>query len=151
MEDNKIGSAGISSVVVSNVGNYRWVICGLLFFATTVNYMDRQVVGYLKEFYCKPSALGGFGWTNSQFAYLTASFTGVYSAASIFTGRFIDKIGTKLGLALSLIAWSVVGILNAFVGGPGSGAHCHSEPVRCQRVSQLPGVQQNCCRVVSET
>ncbi len=117
MEDNKIGSAGISSVVVSNVGNYRWVICGLLFFATTVNYMDRQVVGYLKEFYCKPSALGGFGWTNSQFAYLTASFTGVYSAASIFAGRFIDKIGTKLGLALSLIAWSVVGILNAFVGG----------------------------------
>jgi len=98
------------------IGNYRWVICGLLFFATTVNYMDRQVISYLKEFYCKPSDLGGFGWTNSQFAYLTSFFTGIYAAATIFAGWFIDKIGTKIGLAISLIAWSIFGILNAFVG-----------------------------------
>ena len=98
------------------IGNYRWVICGLLFFATTANYMDRQVISYLKEFFCKPIALGGFGWTNSQFSYLTSFFTGIYAGTSIFAGRFIDKIGTKLGLALSLIAWSLVGILNAFAG-----------------------------------
>jgi MFS transporter, ACS family, hexuronate transporter len=94
----------------------RWVICALLFFSTTINYMDRQVISYLKEFFCTPLADGGFGWSNSQFSYLTSTFTGVYAAATIFAGWFIDKIGTKLGLALSLITWSIFGILNAFVG-----------------------------------
>ncbi len=46
--------------------NYRWVICGLLFFSTTVNYMDRQVISYLKEFFCRPPELGGFGWTQHR-------------------------------------------------------------------------------------
>lgn len=79
--------------------------------------MDRQVISYLKEFFCTPVETGGFGWTNTQFSYLTSSFTGVYAVATIFAGWFIDKIGTKLGLALSLITWSFFGILNAFVGG----------------------------------
>ncbi len=96
--------------------NFRWVICGLLFFSTTVNYMDRQVISYLKEFFCLPVAQGGFGWTNSDFSYVTAFFTGFYAGMTIIVGWLIDKIGTKLGLALSLIIWSVFGILNAFVG-----------------------------------
>ncbi len=98
------------------MSRFRWVICALLFFSTTINYMDRQVISYLKEFFCTPIADGGFGWSNSQFSYLTSTFTGVYAAATIFAGWFIDKIGTKLGLALSLITWSIFGILNAFVG-----------------------------------
>jgi MFS family permease len=96
--------------------NYRWVICGLLFFATTVNYVDRQVISYLKEFFCTPTAQGGFGWSNTDFANVTSAFTAFYAGATILAGRIIDKIGTKLGLALSLIVWSVFGILNAFVG-----------------------------------
>ena len=96
--------------------NYRWVICALLFFATTFNYLDRQVISYLKEFFCTPVAQGGFGWSNTDYANLTAVFTGVYACMTILAGWFIDKIGTKLGLALSLIAWSIFGILNAFVG-----------------------------------
>jgi ACS family hexuronate transporter-like MFS transporter len=96
--------------------NYRWIICALLFFSTTFNYLDRQVISYLQPFFCRPEAQGGFGWTNSDFSYLTSAFTGVYAAATVFAGWLIDKIGTKLGLALSLIAWSVFGILNAFVG-----------------------------------
>jgi MFS transporter, ACS family, hexuronate transporter len=96
--------------------NYRWVICGLLFFSTTVNYMDRQVISYLKEFFCTPTEQGGFGWTNTDFAYLTSFFTGIYAGFTIVVGWVIDKIGTKLGLALSLIVWSIFGILNAFVG-----------------------------------
>lgn len=98
------------------MSRFRWVICALLFFSTTVNYLDRQVISYLKEFFCTPAALGGFGWSNSQFSDLTSFFTGVYAAATIFAGWFIDKIGTKLGLALSLTVWSFFGILNAFVG-----------------------------------
>jgi ACS family hexuronate transporter-like MFS transporter len=96
--------------------NYRWVICGLLFFATTFNYLDRQVISYLKEFFCTPVEQGGFGWSNTDFAYLTSFFTGVYASVTVLAGWVIDKIGTKLGLALSLIVWSIFGILNAFVG-----------------------------------
>ncbi len=97
--------------------NYRWVICGLLFFSTTVNYMDRQVIGYLKDYvFCAPAAQGGFGWSTTDFGHLTAFFTGVYAGFTLAAGWIIDKIGTKLGLALSLIAWSVFGIANAFVG-----------------------------------
>ena len=96
--------------------NYRWVICALLFFATTVNYLDRQVISYLKEFFCRAPELGGFGWSNTDFAYLTSFFTGIYACMTVIAGWVIDKIGTKLGLALSLITWSIFGILNAFVG-----------------------------------
>ncbi len=96
--------------------NFRWIICALLFFSTTVNYMDRQVISYLKEYFCTPAELGGFGWTNTDFAHLTAFFTGFYAGMTILAGWVIDKIGTKMGLALSLIVWSIFGIANAFVG-----------------------------------
>lgn len=100
-----------------SVGHVRWVICAVLFFATSINYMDRQVISYLKEFFCRPVAQGGFGWTNSDFAYLTSAFTGFYAGVTVLAGWFIDRIGTKIGLALSLIIWSICGIANAFVGG----------------------------------
>ena len=96
--------------------HFRWVICALLFFSTTVNYLDRQVISYLKEFFCTPADQGGFGWSNTDFSHLTAFFTGFYAGMTILAGWVIDKIGTKLGLALSLIVWSVFGILNAFGG-----------------------------------
>jgi MFS transporter, ACS family, hexuronate transporter len=97
--------------------NFRWIICGLLFFSTTVNYMDRQVVSYLKEFFCTPMASGGFGWSNTDYANLIAWFTFFYAGMTILAGWVIDKIGTKTGLALSLIIWSVFGVANALVGG----------------------------------
>jgi len=96
--------------------NFRWVICALLFFSTTVNYMDRQVVSYLKEFFCRPVAGGGFGWSNTDYANLIAWFTLFYAGVTVLSGWVIDRIGTKRGLALSLIIWSVFGIANAFVG-----------------------------------
>src|SRR6185437_10878810 len=112
------GQSTPSSARPSNaMTNVRWVICALLFFSTTVNYMDRQVISYLKPFFCAPIEHGGFGWNNEYFSYLTSAFTAVYATITIFAGWFIDKIGTKLGLALSLIAWSIFGIGNAFVGG----------------------------------
>ena len=107
----------VPTAVTSRIGQFRWVICALLFFATTVNYMDRQVISYLKEFFCRPAAQGGFGWTNEDFSYLTSCFTGFYAGMTVLAGWFIDKIGTKVGLALSLIVWSICGIANAFVGG----------------------------------
>ena len=106
-----------TSAESTGIGQFRWVICALLFFATTVNYMDRQVISYLKEYFCRPVGQGGFGWSNEDFSYLTSSFTGFYAGVTVLAGWFVDKIGTKLGLALSLIVWSICGIANAFVGG----------------------------------
>ena len=101
----------------NRIGRFRWIICALLFFSTTFNYLDRQVISYLKEFFCTPAAAGGFGWTNNDYANLTSAFTAFYAGMTILAGVVIDKIGTKLGLALSLITWSIFGIANAFVGG----------------------------------
>lgn len=98
------------------VGKYRWVIAVLLLFSTTINYMDRQVISYLKEFFSTPVSKGGFGWTNTDFAYVTSFFTAFYAGVTILAGWVIDKIGTKLGLAFSLIIWSVFGMLNALAG-----------------------------------
>jgi len=105
-----------SSQTKPAASNYRWVICGLLFFATTFNYLDRQVISYLKEFFCRSQDAGGFGWSNTDFANLTSAFTAFYAGMTIIAGWVIDKIGTKIGLALSLTIWSIFGILNAFVG-----------------------------------
>jgi ACS family hexuronate transporter-like MFS transporter len=105
-----------SSQTAPAASNYRWVICGLLFFATTFNYLDRQVISYLKEFFCRSQDAGGFGWTNTDFAWLTSFFTAFYGGMTLGVGWIIDRIGTKLGLALSLTLWSVFGIVNAFVG-----------------------------------
>jgi nitrate/nitrite transporter NarK len=97
-------------------GGYRWVICALLFFATTFNYLDRQVISYLKEFFCRSVDQGGFGWSNTDFANLTSFFTAFYAGMTVIAGWVIDKIGTKAGLAISLSLWSIFGIANAFVG-----------------------------------
>lgn len=100
----------------SKIKGYRWIIVTLLLFATTVNYMDRQVISYLKEFFCTPSGNGGFGWTNSDFANVTSAFTFFYAVMTIFAGMVIDRIGTKWGLAFALIIWSVFGMANALAG-----------------------------------
>jgi len=96
--------------------SYRWIICGLLFFSTTFNYLDRNVISFLKEYFCTPVAQGGFGWSNTDFGNLTSCFTAFYAGMTVVAGWVIDKIGTKLGLALSLAVWSGFGILNAFAG-----------------------------------
>ena len=109
-------AASSPAITTPPATSYRWVICGLLLFSTTVNYMDRQVISYLKEFFCSPADQGGFGWSNTDFAFVTSFFTAFYAGVTMVMGRVIDMIGTKLGLALSLIVWSVFGILNAFAG-----------------------------------
>ena len=94
---------------------YRWTIVSLLLFSTTINYMDRNVIGYLKDFFCTSADKGGFGWSSSDFSYLTSIFTAFYAGFTLFAGFIIDKIGTKKGLAYSLIVWSVAGIASAFM------------------------------------
>jgi ACS family hexuronate transporter-like MFS transporter len=92
------------------IGNYRWTILTLVFFATTVNYLDRQVISLLKDDYLDPQ----FGWSESDYAGIVIMFQLAYAIGMIGVGRFIDKVGTKLGYALSLLVWSMAAIGHAF-------------------------------------
>lgn len=102
--------------VSRKIGSYRWSIVALLFFATTINYMDRQVIGYLKPLFSLPVDEGGLGWSNTDYAIVTSTFTMCYAIVTFGVGFIIDKIGAKIGLALSLSVWTLFGILNAFAG-----------------------------------
>ncbi|WP_025761716.1 MFS transporter [Dyadobacter tibetensis] len=94
----------------TSTGNYRWVICALLFFATTINYIDRQILGLLK-----PTLEVEFNWTESDYANIVMVFAGCYAFGYIIFGSIIDKIGTKLGYSVSIIVWSIAAIWHAFV------------------------------------
>ncbi|MDR1983674.1 MAG: MFS transporter [Prevotellaceae bacterium] len=96
------------------IGKYRWTICSLLFFATTVNYLDRQVLSILQ-----PRLAEEYGWTNSNYADIAAAFQFCYAIAVLFAGRFIDWIGTRKGYAWAIAIWSFAAIIHAFAIGLG--------------------------------
>ena len=92
-----------------SIGKYRWTICSLLFFATTVNYLDRQVLSLLA-----PRLSEEFGWSNTDYANITAVFQFIYAISMLFAGRIIDKLGTKKGYILAIIVWSIGAIMHAY-------------------------------------
>lgn len=92
------------------VGSYRWVVVALLFFATTINYIDRQVIGLLK-----PTLTQEFGWDNTTFGYINGFFQLFYALGLLAFGRIIDKIGTKIGYTVSIVVWSVAAMGHALV------------------------------------
>ena len=93
---------------------YRWVICGLLFFATTINYVDRQILSLLK-----PVLDEQLGWTSTQFGAINSAFQAAYGVSLFFFGWFIDKFGTKIGYAVSIGAWSLAAVAHALVNSIG--------------------------------
>ena len=95
-------------------GNYRWTICALLFFATTVNYIDRQILSLLK-----PILDEQLKWTNEEFGIVNASFQAAYAVGLLGFGWFIDRYGTKIGYAVSIFAWSIAALGHALVGSVG--------------------------------
>ena len=99
----------------ARVGNFRWVICTLLFFAATVNYVDRQVIGILK-----PTLAKDFGWTELDYSWIVFAFQTAYAIGLLFVGKLMDKIGTKKGFALALVFWSVAAIAHAWAVGIGT-------------------------------
>jgi ACS family hexuronate transporter-like MFS transporter len=90
------------------IGKYRWTVCAMLFFATTVNYLDRQVLSLLA-----PDLSKQFGWTNSDYANITAVFQFVYAISMLFAGRIVDRLGTKQAFILAITVWSIGAILHA--------------------------------------
>lgn len=91
--------------------NYRWTIVALLFFATTINYLDRQVLSLLQ-----PMLEQEFHWNDSDYGTITAVFSLCYAVSMIFAGKFIDRLGTKSGYAWAITIWSFGAIIHAFSG-----------------------------------
>ncbi len=98
-----------SSHVLHN--RYRWLVCGLLFFATTINYVDRQILSLIK-----PILDQELGWTNEQFGQVNAAFQAAYGFGLIGFGWLVDRFGSKIGYSISIVAWSLSAIGHAFVG-----------------------------------
>ncbi len=90
---------------------YRWTVCTLLFFATTINYMDRQIIGLLKT-----ELATEFHWTESDYGWITGIFSLVYAVSMIFVGGFVDKVGTKKGYAWAIGLWSFGACIHALCG-----------------------------------
>ena len=99
-------AAGATQIAASgalgHMSRYRWVICALLFFATTINYIDRQVLGILA-----PTVQAEIGWTEAQYGAIVSWFTLAYAIGYVVAGRLIDRIGTRAGFSISLVVWSI--------------------------------------------
>ncbi len=93
------------------IQNYRWVVCALLFFATTINYIDRQILSLIKE-----TLDVQIGWTNEQFGLVNSAFQVAYGVGLLGFGWFVDRFGAKLGYAVSIVAWSISAGAHALVG-----------------------------------
>lgn len=100
--------------VTARIGRQRWVICGLLFFASTVNYIDRQVIGILK-----PTLQNEFGWSEIDYSWIVFSFQTAYAIGLLFVGKLMDRIGTKIGFSLAIIVWSIAAMAHAWAVGIG--------------------------------
>ena len=97
-----------AAAAAARVGYFRWTICGLLFLAATINYVDRQVIGILKT-----TLQGQFGWSEIDYSDIVFSFQLAYAIGFVFAGRLMDRVGTKTGFSLALIIWSLAAMAHA--------------------------------------
>jgi ACS family hexuronate transporter-like MFS transporter len=94
-------------------GRYRWTICALLFFATTINYMDRQILGILA-----PVLQAEIHWSEAQYGLIVTAFQAAYALGLLIFGWFIDRYGTKIGYAVSIAGWSIAAMAHALARTP---------------------------------
>ncbi len=91
------------------IGRVRWTICGLLFAASTINYIDRQVLGLLA-----PDLQRTFGWDELQYGYIVSAFQAAYAIGFVFAGQLMDRLGTRRGYAIAVSLWSVAAMSAGF-------------------------------------
>jgi len=96
----------------SKIGNYRWTICALIFFATTINYIDRQVIGILKPLLESDLSIG-----EKEYSYIVMAFQLFYALGLVLAGRLIDRIGTKIGYGIAVAFWSLAAMGHALAKG----------------------------------
>ena len=111
----KPASAAVEAVLAVNerIGRYRWVICALLFFGTTINYIDRQVIGLLAK-----ELQVAIGWSEIDYGNIVAAFSAAYAFGLLVSGRLMDRFGTRIGYAVAIVIWSLAGIVTAFARSP---------------------------------
>ena len=97
-----------SEPISQKVGKYRWTICALLFLATTINYLDRAILGILA-----PTLQKEIGWSPIEYGYIGTVFTGAYAIGLVIFGRFVDRYGTKIGYIVSITGWSIAAMGHA--------------------------------------
>ncbi len=102
----------MSSVKTNKMSNWRWMMCAMLFFATTVNYMDRQVLSLTWKDFIAPE----FHWNDAIYGNITAVFSIFYAVANLFAGKFVDWMGTKKGYLWAIVVWSLGAVLHALCG-----------------------------------
>ena len=93
---------------LARVGHRRWVICALLFFAATINYVDRQVIGLLK-----PTLQAQFGWSEIDYADIVFAFQLAYAVGLLMAGRLMDRLGARVGFAVAIVVWSLAAMAHA--------------------------------------
>src|SRR3989440_12628470 len=105
-----VTGAAVAAVegVGAAIGRYRWVICGLLFFATTINYVDRQVLGFLA-----PDLQRSIGWNEAQYGFIVTSFQAAYALSLLVIGRVMDRLGTRKGFSVAIVIWSLAAMGHA--------------------------------------
>jgi MFS transporter, ACS family, hexuronate transporter len=108
--ESDAGSATQTPNSKFSIGNRRWTVCAFLFFATTINYMDRQVIGILA-----PDLQHIIGWSEVQYGYIITAFQCAYAIGLLLAGGIIDRIGTRLGYALAIGIWSLAALSHALV------------------------------------
>ena len=108
-----------AAAIPPRAGYVRWIICALLFFAATINYIDRQVIGLLK-----PTLSEEFGWTELDYGDIVFSFQLAYAIGFLIAGRLMDRVGTRVGFAIAIVVWSLaaIGHAEAVAAGPYFGA-----------------------------
>ncbi len=107
----------MSSVKPLKPSNFRWTICGLLFVATSINYLDRQVLSLTWKDFIQPE----FHWNNNDYGNITALFSIFYAVSMLFAGKFVDWMDTKKGFLWAIGIWSIGACLHAFCGIAASG------------------------------
>src|SRR5437899_10142726 len=98
----KSSGVPLAAVAIPSAGYYRWIICALLFFAATINYMDRQIIGLLKPLLQKE-----IGWNEIDYSNIIFAFQLAYAIGLLFVGRVMDWLGSRKGFSLSVFVWSV--------------------------------------------
>src|SRR5690606_6647619 len=125
--------------------NYRWSICALLFFATTINYMDRQVLSLTWKDFIVPE----FHWRNNDYGNITAVFSIVYAASMLFAGRIVDWMDTKKGFLWPIGIWSVGACMHAYCGIATAGVLTGNWFVSFEGAKEIIGTVNDISRIVS--
>lgn len=108
-----VPNAAVHASAPARTGYLRWVVCGLLFFATTLNYIDRQVLGILA-----PDLQRTIGWSEVEYGYIVTAFQAAYALGLLLVGRLLDVVGTRPGYAFALIFWSFAAMAHALARTP---------------------------------